>query len=68
MKNATANTPLLSLATQKSDINLSIGVREGILLGGRKKFALKITICPENNFFSLIRMGPKTSCKSVLHC
>ena len=26
-----------------------IGVREGILLGGRKKFALKITICPENN-------------------
>ena len=44
MKNATANTPLLSFATQKSDINLSIGVREGILLGGRKKFALKITI------------------------
>ena len=39
----------------------TIGVREGILLGGRKKFALKITkkkiclennnlqICPENN-------------------
>jgi len=26
-----------------------IGVREGILLGGRKKVALKMTICPENN-------------------
>jgi len=26
-----------------------IGVREGVFLGGRKKFALKITICPENN-------------------
>jgi len=26
------------------------GVREGILLGGRKNFALKITICPESNF------------------
>ena len=38
---------------------LSIGVREGILLGGRKKIALKITICPESNFFSLIRMGLK---------
>ena len=25
-----------------------IGVRERILLGGRKKFALKITICPKN--------------------
>jgi len=37
----------------------SIGVREGILLGGRKKFVLKITICPESNFFSLIRMGLK---------
>ena len=35
--------------------------------GGRKKFALKITICPESNFFSLIRMGPETSCKSVLY-
>jgi len=43
MKNATANTPLLSIATQKSDINLSIGVREGILLGGAEK------ICLENN-------------------
>ena len=26
------------------------GVREGISLGGRKHFALKITICPETNF------------------
>jgi len=32
---------------------LVIGVREGILLGGRKKFALKITICPENKQFAL---------------
>ena len=31
---------------------LSISVWEGILLGGRKKFALKITTCPENNFFN----------------
>jgi len=30
-----------------------IGVREGILLVGRKKFALKITICPENKQFAL---------------
>ena len=30
-----------------------IGVRESILLGRRKK------ICPERNFFSLIRMGLK---------
>jgi len=27
-----------------------IGVREGILLGGWNKFALKITICPETHF------------------
>jgi len=45
----------------------AIGVREGILLGGRKKFALKITICLETNFFSLIRMEPETSSKSVLY-
>jgi len=45
---------------------MRIGVREGILLGGRKKIALKIIICPETNFFSLIRMEPETSCKSVL--
>jgi len=38
---------------------LCIGVQEGILLGVQKKFALKITICPESNFFSLIRMGLK---------
>jgi len=30
-----------------------IGVREGILLGGRKKFALKKTICPKNRQFAL---------------
>jgi len=48
--------------------HIGIGVREGILLGGRRKaekLALKITICPESNFFSLIRMGPETLCKSV---
>ena len=32
---------------------ISIGVREGILLGGRKKFALKITICPKNRQLAL---------------
>jgi len=31
----------------------AIGIREGILLGGRKKFALKITICPKNKKFAL---------------
>ena len=40
---------------------LRIGVRAGILLGERKKFALKITICIQSNFFSLMRMGPETS-------
>jgi len=33
--------------------NATIGVREGILLGERKKFALKITICPKNSQFVL---------------
>jgi len=47
--------------------SVDISVREGILLGGRKKFALKITTCPENNFFSLIRMEPEISYKSVLY-
>jgi len=37
-----------------------IAVREGILLGEEKT-------CPETNFFSLIRRGPETSCKSALH-
>jgi len=32
---------------------LNIGVREGILLGGRKKFALKLTICPKNRQLTL---------------
>jgi len=52
----------------------TIGVREGILLEGLKKIALKITICSKNiqcalnvTFFTFIRMGPKTSCKSVLY-
>ena len=31
----------------------TIGVREGILLGGRKKFALKLTICPKNRQLAL---------------
>jgi len=31
----------------------AIGIREGILLGGRKKFALKITICPKNKKLAL---------------
>jgi len=30
----------------------SISVREGILLEGRKKFALKITICPKNKQYA----------------
>jgi len=54
--------------------SLDIGVREDILLRGRNKFALKITIChknkqfaPKPNFFSLMPTGPKTSCKSVLY-
>jgi len=44
-----------------------IGVWEGILLGGRKNFALKTTICLETNFLNLIRMKPETSCKYVLY-
>ena len=39
---------------------LDIGVRQGILFGGGAE-----KICPETNFFSLIRVGPETSCKSV---
>jgi len=34
--------------THSLHVHIGIGVREGILLGGRKKFALKITICPKN--------------------
>jgi len=34
-------------------VTYSISVREGILLRGRKKFALKITICPKNKQFAL---------------
>jgi len=63
---------MLTLAWRKvvtsfNEIGYLIGVREGIVLGGRKIIALKITICPETNFFSLIRMGPETSRKSVLY-
>ena len=36
-----------------SDMLIAIGVREGILLGGRKKFALKLTICPKNRPLAL---------------
>jgi len=49
-----------------------IGVREGILLGGQKKFALKLTIFTKNKQFALKLTfyfnpnGPETSCKSVL--
>jgi len=32
---------------------IRIGVRESILLGGRKNFALKITICPKIKQFAL---------------
>jgi len=31
----------------------SISVREGILLGGAEKIALKITVCPETKQFAL---------------
>ena len=48
-------------------MRMRTGVREGILLGGRKNFALKTTLCPATNFFSLIRMKPETSCKYVLY-
>jgi len=47
--------------TPDNDCILLISVREGILLGGAEK------ICPESNFFSLMRMGPEASRKSVLY-
>jgi len=34
--------------TSEMQAHHCIGVREGIVLGGRKKFALKVTICPKN--------------------
>jgi len=52
---------LLRVKGADQTLVLNLGVREGILLGWRKKFALKITICHESNFFSLIRMEPETS-------
>ena len=42
-------------------VRISIGVREGSLLGREEK------ICPETNFFSFVRMKPETTCKSVLY-
>ena len=65
-RNSSNTIANVELCTKRHDLRY-IGVREGIVLGGRKKFALKITICPETNFFSLIRIGPETSCKSVLY-
>jgi len=38
---------------QLQKVSVTISVREGILLGERKKFALKITICPKNKQFAL---------------
>jgi len=32
----------------QKQLTIFIGVREGILLEGRKTFALKLTICPKN--------------------
>jgi len=59
---------LLSLLKSEFQLHRNMGVREVILLGGgAEKFAMKITICPETNLFSLIRIGPETSCKSVLY-
>jgi len=48
---------LISLVTFPNNrsfgMGMTIGVREGILLGGRKKFALNITICPKNRQLAL---------------
>jgi len=41
-----------NIALARLSLLTSIGVREGILLGGRKKFALKITICPKNKQYA----------------
>jgi len=35
-----------------AEIRTTTGVREGILLEGRKKFALKITVCPKNKQYA----------------
>jgi len=63
-----------SICIYHNGFHVSTGELEGILLGGRKIFALKLTISPKNNqcalkltFFSLIRIGPETSCKYVLY-
>jgi len=34
-------------------VESTIDVRESFLLGGRKNFALKITVCPKNRQFAL---------------
>ena len=47
LKGATSHESLRTIVLS------DIGVREGILLGGRKKFALKLTICPKNRQLAL---------------
>jgi len=42
-------------------VRISIGVREGSLLGRAEK------ICPETNFFSFVRMKPETSLVSLFY-
>jgi len=44
-----AGISIRSICIYHNGFNVSIGVLEGILLGRRKKFALKLTICPKNN-------------------
>jgi len=66
--NASCNCRSCSGSSFKNEMYDGICVRESICWGeGRKKVALKITICHETNCFSLIRMWPETSCKSVLY-
>ena len=44
---------IVSVIAEHFQLGIDIGVWEGILLGGRKKFALKITICPKNRQLAL---------------
>ena len=72
-------TKITSKAIEPNDIMQMLrwwtttGVRESISLEGRKKIALKITICPKNKQFALELTfyinpdGAWTSCKSVLY-
>ena len=48
-----ANIHISGYVMHNSSVCAAIGVREGILLGGRKKFALKTTICPKNKQLDL---------------